>query len=525
MSVPARRAFMAGVVSAGAGLGAGEAVTGLLALGSAPPTSPVLAIGEGVIRVTPGDMAEAAIAAVGRLDKPLLVVGTVLGALLLGGLAGRLALVRRGLGLAVLVAMGGLGMAAVLSTPDASPVDVVPPAVAALVSMALLGYLLPWVSAATGATPVPSATASDPGHAGSRTEEARLGRRRFLARAGVVGLGAVALTGLGQALSAGRRAVESARASVRLALPRPAPPPGVQAPVRGAVPWVTPNDVFYRIDTALSVPRVLPQDWRLRVHGMVDRELDLSYEDLVARGLQQAWITLCCVSNEVGGPLIGNAEWSGVPVADVLADAGVHAGADAVLSTSADGWNCGTPLRALTDGRHALLAVAMNGEPLPVEHGFPVRMVVPGLYGFVSATKWVVDLEVTRFADFTAYWTQRGWAPRGPVKTQSRIDVPADGAEVSAGRVAVGGVAWAQHTGIRGVEVRVDDGPWRPARLARVPNVDTWRQWVFAWDAGPGQHRLAVRATDASGYTQTGRRTDIVPDGATGWHTITVTVA
>jgi DMSO/TMAO reductase YedYZ molybdopterin-dependent catalytic subunit len=519
MGVPARRAFVAGVVSVGAGLAAGEAVTGLLALGTAPGTSPVLAIGESVIRLTPGGVAEAAIAAVGRLDKPLLVGGTVLGAMLLGGLAGRLALVRRGLGLAVLVLMGGLGMAAVLSTPDSSVLDVVPPAVAALVSMALLGYLLPWTrTAAPGAATHPAG----PGTGGDGTA---LGRRRFLARAGAVGLGAVAMTGLGQALSAGRRAVESARASVTLALPRPAPPPGVQAPVRGVAPWVTPNDVFYRIDTALAVPRVLPQDWRLRVHGMVERELDLSYDDLVGRGLQQAWITLCCVSNEVGGPLIGNAEWSGVPVADLLAEAGVRPGADAVLSTSADGWNCGTPLRALTDGRRALLAVAMNGAPLPVEHGFPVRMVVPGLYGFVSATKWVVDLEVTRFADFTAYWTQRGWAPRGPVKTQSRIDVPADGAEVSAGRVAVGGVAWAQHTGIAGVEVRVDDGPWRPARLARVPNVDTWRQWVFAWDAEPGEHRLAVRATDASGYTQTGVRTDIVPDGATGWHTIAVTVS
>jgi DMSO/TMAO reductase YedYZ molybdopterin-dependent catalytic subunit len=522
MGVPARRAFAAGVASVAAGLGAGEAATGLLTIGAAAGTSPVLAIGEWVIRVTPGDLAEAAIAAVGRLDKPLLVVGTVLGALLLGGMAGRLALARSGVGLAVLVAMGGLGMAAALSTPDASVVDAVPPAVAALVSMALLGYLLPWARA-----PVPATT---PGAAPDTTaplgpDEAALGRRSFLARAGAVGLGAVALTGLGQALSAGRRAVESARASVALAVPRPVPPPGVQAPARGVVPWVTPNDVFYRIDTALAVPRVLPDDWRLRVHGMVERELEIGYDDLVGRGLRQAWVTLCCVSNEVGGPLIGNAEWSGVRVADLLAEAGVRPGADAVLSTSADGWNCGTPLRALTDGRNALLAVAMNGEPLPVEHGFPVRMVVPGLYGFVSATKWVVDLEVTRFADFTAYWTQRGWAPRGPVKTQSRIDVPADGAQVSAGRVAVGGVAWAQHTGIDRVEVRIDDGAWRPARLSRVPNVDTWRQWAFAWDAEPGEHLLAVRATDASGYTQTGRRTDIVPDGATGWHTISVTVS
>jgi DMSO/TMAO reductase YedYZ molybdopterin-dependent catalytic subunit len=500
-----QRGALAGVVAVGAGLGAAEVVTGLLALSA----SPVLAIGEGVIRLTPGDLAEAAIAAVGRLDKPLLVAGTVVAALLLGGLAGLLALRRPWAGTTLLLAMGALGVAAARSTADSSLADAVPPVVAALVALVTLTYLLRWAVAPDSA----------PGRA------AATGRRQFLTRAGVVALGAVALTGVGQVLAGGRRAVESARATVALALPSPRPPQGVSVPVDGVAPWVTPNGDFYRIDTALAVPRVLPQDWRLRVHGMVDRELELTYDDLVGRGLQQAWVTLCCVSNVVGGSLISNAQWSGVPLADLLDEAGVRPGADAVLSTSADGWNCGTPLAALTDGRAALLAVAMNGEPLPLEHGFPVRMVVPGLYGYVSATKWVVDLEVSRFADFTAYWTERGWSPRGPVKTQSRIDVPRDGDEVPAGTVAVGGIAWAQHTGIERVEVRVDDGRWRPARLARVPNVDTWRQWAFAWDADPGEHRLAVRATDASGYTQTGEPSDVVPDGATGWHTIAVTVA
>ena len=508
MSDSAKRAALAGLVSVGAGLGAAEVATGLLSLS----TSPVLAIGEGVIRITPGDIAEAAIATVGRLDKPLLVVGTVLGSLLLGALAGWLSLRRQGAGLAVLVAMGGLGMLAALSPADSSVADAVPPAVAALVAMALLGWLMPY--ARTDATDATDATSQD-----------SLGRRQFLVRAGLVGLGAVALTAAGRTLSQGRQAVEAAREAVALRLRRPVAPPGVSAPVQGIAPWITPNDVFYRIDTALAVPRVVPEDWQLRVHGMVDREIVLGYDDLVGRGLQEAWITLCCVSNEVGGSLISNARWAGVPIAGILAEAGVHPDADAVLSTSADGWNCGTPLKALTDDRGSMLAVAMNGEPLPVEHGFPVRMVVPGLYGFVSATKWVVDLEVTRFADFSAYWTQRGWSPRGPVKTQSRIDVPNDGAQVGAGRVAVGGIAWAQHTGIERVEVRIDDGPWRSARLASVPNVDTWRQWAYAWDAEPGEHRIAVRATDASGYTQTGVPSDVVPDGATGWHTIVVTVA
>jgi len=503
MKESAKRGVVAGVVSVGAGLGAAEVVTGLLSLS----TSPVLALGESIIRITPGDVAEAAIAAVGQLDKPLLVVGTVLGALVLGGVAGWLAVRSTAAGFALLVAMGGLGMAATMATADSSAADALPPVIAALLSIALLGWLLSWARGTT-----------------ARPESAAVDRRQFLVRAGLVGLGAVALTGAGRLLAGGRQAIEAARQTVALRLPKPVVPAGVSVPVPGVASWLTPNDEFYRIDTALAIPRVMPEDWRLRIHGMVDRELELTYADLVGRGLQQHWFTLCCVSNEVGGSLISNAQWSGVRIADVLAEAGVQPGADAVLSTSADGWNCGTPLEALTDDRAALFAVAMNGEPLPVEHGFPVRMVVPGLYGYVSATKWVVDLEVSRFADFSAYWTQRGWSARGPVKTQSRIDVPRDGAGVSAGRVAVAGVAWAQHTGVDRVEVRIDDGPWQEAQLARVPNLDTWRQWTYAWDAEPGEHRIAVRATDDSGYTQTSERADVVPDGATGWHTIVVDV-
>jgi DMSO/TMAO reductase YedYZ molybdopterin-dependent catalytic subunit len=199
--------------------------------------------------------------------------------------------------------------------------------------------------------------------------------------------------------------------------------------------------------------------------------------------------------------------------------------ADAVKSTSADDMTIGTPLAALTDdGRDALLAVAMNGEPLPLEHGFPVRMVTPGLYGYVSATKWLVDLEVTRFQDFDAYWTPRGYAERAPIKTSSRIDVPRSFARVSPGPTPVAGVAWSQDRGIETVEVRVDGGPWQRARLAAEDNVDTWRQWVWQWDATPGNHRIEVRATDSTGYTQTSDRAPIAPDGSTGWHSVNVTV-
>jgi DMSO/TMAO reductase YedYZ molybdopterin-dependent catalytic subunit len=299
-------------------------------------------------------------------------------------------------------------------------------------------------------------------------------------------------------------------------------PQGANVDVPDMPPWMTPADDFYRIDTAIYVPAVRPQEWQLRIHGLVDREVVIDYEQLIARRMTEAWVTICCVSNDVGGSLIGNAWWSGVRVADLLREAGVQPGADAVLQTSDDGWTCGTPLGVLTDDRNAMLAVAMNGEPLPVDHGFPVRTVVPGLYGYVSACKWVVDLKVTRFADISAYWTDRGWSELGPVKISSRIDVPRDGGEIAASGGRVAGVAWAQHTGIERVEVSVDDGDWQAAELARVPDDDTWVQWVATLDLEPGDHALRVRATDKDGLVQTGEEQGALPDGATGWHTIDV---
>jgi DMSO/TMAO reductase YedYZ molybdopterin-dependent catalytic subunit len=322
-------------------------------------------------------------------------------------------------------------------------------------------------------------------------------------------------------------AAEASRQAVRLPAPASPEPPLPASPepgVRGVVPFRISNADFYRIDTALLAPRVEAASWRLRLHGLVDREVTLDYAALMRSGLVERDVTLTCVSNEVGGDLIGNARWLGLPLAPLLRRAGPHPDADMVLSTSADGWTASTPLPVLLDGRDAMLAVGMNGVPLPVEHGFPVRMVVPGLYGYVSATKWVVDLEVTRFDRATAYWTSRGWSDHGPVKTQSRIDVPKDGAQVSPGMVAVAGVAWAQHRGISRVEVRVDGGSWQQARLAAVPSTDTWRQWVFTWEATRGEHRLQVRAVDGTSAVQTGDQAPPEPDGATGWHTISVQV-
>jgi DMSO/TMAO reductase YedYZ molybdopterin-dependent catalytic subunit len=302
-------------------------------------------------------------------------------------------------------------------------------------------------------------------------------------------------------------------------------PAKVSVGVPGVEPFVTRNADFYRIDTALTVPQMEPKDWRLTIHGRVKRPLTLTYEQLLARPMVERYITLACVSNEVGGELVGNARWLGVPIKDLLDEVEPDDSADQVVSRSVDGYTAGTPTAALRDGRDALLAVGMNGEPLPVEHGFPVRMVVPGLYGYVSATKWLTELELSRFSDFSAYWVRRDYAALAPVKTQSRIDTPAAGRRLEQGLVVVAGVAWAQHRGVSAVEVRVDDGPWQQAQLAAVPSVDTWRQWSWPWQATPGEHRLEVRATDNTGQVQTGQVHEPLPDGATGRHTIKVRIA
>ena len=352
-------------------------------------------------------------------------------------------------------------------------------------------------------------------------------RRQFLAAAGTAGALGLVAVGMGRLAGTAGRAVSAVRATVRLPGPRvsaPAVPAGVDVGVDGVAPWATPPGDFYRIDTALVVPQVDPTTWTLRVHGLVEQEVELTWDELLASDLVEAWVTLCCVSNPVGGDLVGNQRWLGLPVREVLARARPLSDADMVLSRSADGWTASTPITALTDGRDALLAVGMDGAPLPVEHGFPVRLVVPGLYGYVSATKWVTELEVTRFADASAYWTDRGWAPRGPVKTQSRIEVPGDGAQLEAGEVVVAGTAWAQHRGITRVQVQVDRGPWQDATLADSGGIDSWRQWRWTWTAAePGRHELRARAFDPEG-PQTGAVADVLPDGATGYDYVQVSV-
>ncbi len=365
-----------------------------------------------------------------------------------------------------------------------------------------------------------------PGRVAGDDLPAAFDRRAFLKAAVAVS----AVAGAGGLISRqyGGAAAAASRADITIPRPTtPAPPlpSGASLDVPGITPYLTGNKDFYRVDTALRVPDVPVDGWTLRIHGMVDKELNLTYEDLLSRRLVEDRITLTCVSNPVGGEYLGNATWIGVPLRDLLMEAGVQDGADAVKSTSADDFTAGTPLPVLLDEkRGALVAIAMNGEPLPLAHGFPARMVTPGLYGYVSATKWLVDLEVTRFADFEAYWTSRGYAAEAPIKTSSRIDVPRSFAKVKAGRTPVAGVAWSQDRGVQGVEVRVDGGDWQEADLATEDNLNTWRQWVWQWDAEPGSHTLEVRATDRSGYTQTSERAPIAPDGSTGWDSVNVTV-
>ncbi|HEY4466042.1 MAG TPA: molybdopterin-dependent oxidoreductase, partial [Streptosporangiaceae bacterium] len=354
----------------------------------------------------------------------------------------------------------------------------------------------------------------------------RPGRRRFLVVSGVAAA-AAAVTGFaGRELNA-RQSVTQARAALRFprpATPAPPLPAGSDLRLPGLSPFVTPNGPFYRVDTAIILPQVAPDTWHLRVHGMVEREITISFAELLRRPLIEHYVTLTCVSDPVSGPYVGNAKWLGPSLAALIREARPRAGASQLLCTSTDGFTSGTPLEAVLDGRDALLAVAMNGTPLPVEHGFPARMVIPGLYGYVSATKWVTDIKVTTFQAEIAYWVQRGWSQQAPIKTESRIDIPFTGATLAGGRTAVAGVAWAQHRGIDAVEVRVDGGPWHQATLAAVPGIDTWRQWVWYWDATPGNHTIEARATDATGRTQTALQAATTPNGATGYPTATVTV-
>jgi len=475
-------------------------------------TDPIGAVGSRVIDHVPAAVKDWAIRTFGTSDKVALEVGIVVLLLLVSFGVGVAARRRPPVAQGIVVAMGVVGMLSAKGTDGIGAY--VPALVGTVVSLLALWFVT--------TPPVTRGRRSAPDLVPG------LQRRDFMIRASAVGAATATVGAIGYGVRSGR-VTQLNEAAAKISLPTPqsaAPVVGADAAIgHGVEPFITPNDSFYRIDTALSVPRIDLADWRLRIDGMVDHPLTLTFDQLLDLGVVERIITMCCVSNEVGGKLIGNARWLGVPLTKVLEKVGVQRGATQVASESDDGWTCGFPTSVALDGRDALIAVGMNGEPLPPEHGFPVRLVVPGLYGYVSSTKWLTRINLTTMEDFEGYWIPRGWSQLGPVKTQSRIDVPRTGTSVSAGRQVIAGVAWAQHRGISKVEARVDDGDWMEATLSTDVTDDAWRQWVVEWDAVPGDHKIYVRATDSTGVTQPSEISAPDPDGATGWHSIRVSVS
>jgi DMSO/TMAO reductase YedYZ molybdopterin-dependent catalytic subunit len=506
-------AALCGLVSAAFGLGIAELAAALIR----PEASPVIAVGNAAIAASPQSVKDFAIRNFGTGDKPVLVAGIVVVLAVAAMIVGVIGLTHRTAAALAALALGVVGAVAALTGSSVHPLDAAPSLLAGISATAVLMMLLNRLDQIPApADPVTGAI-----------DRGNLDRRRVLVAGGLTAAAAV-IAGVGGRFLE-RTHYQALASRSRIRLPKPASPvrplpAGASLDVPGLSPFLTTNAAFYRVDTALVVPQVVADTWRLRIHGMVDNPMTLSFRDLAARKLIERDITLTCVSNEVGGPYVSTATFLGAPLADLLREAKVRPGAQQIASRSVDGWTSGTPTSVVLDGRDAMLAIGMNGVPLPVEHGFPVRMVVPGLYGYVSATKWLVDLELTTFGAFDPYWVQRGWSQQAPIKTESRIDTPQSGADLTRGRIPIAGIAWAQHRGIRKVEVRVDDGPWHEATLALEPSADTWRQWVWRWDATSGQHTLAVRATDDDGVTQTSAVADPVPNGATGWHTIQVSV-
>jgi DMSO/TMAO reductase YedYZ molybdopterin-dependent catalytic subunit len=530
-----------GLITAFVAIGVAQLVAGF----TGPQFGPVVAVGGAAIDSAPAPVKNFAISAFGANDKRVLIAGILVVLAVFAALIGVAALRRLALGLAGLAVFTLIGLAAALTRPDSSAIDALPVLAGAAAGAYTMYRLVKAASATERALSAPPPGAAVPAAVAGGAREAgrswtaagppprpvepasRPGRRAFLVTGSVAVVAGWAGVLAGQRLAGPSSAVVRARTTLRFPPPaHPAPPlpAGSDLHIRGLSPFITPNGSFYRVDTALILPEVDPASWQLKIHGMVDRELTITFADLLRMPLTEDYITLCCVSNPVAGPYIGNARWLGASLAGLLRSAGIRSGADQLLCTSVDGFTSGTPAQVVMDGRDALVAVAMNGTPLPVAHGFPARLVVPGLYGYVSACKWVTDINVTTFAGAQGYWIPRGWSQQAPIKTESRIDVPNGSGPVTAGRRQVAGVAWAQHKGIDAVEVRVDGGPWHQARLAAVPGIDTWRQWVWDWEATPGDHRIEARATDATGYTQTALQAPPEPNGASGYPMVAVSV-
>jgi DMSO/TMAO reductase YedYZ molybdopterin-dependent catalytic subunit len=501
-------AVIAGLAAAAAGVGLSELAAAIIA----PRASPVLVVGSLVIDLAPKWVKDLTIALFDTGDKAALLV--ILGMVLVGGaaLAGLLDAKWPPSG-RILFALGGA--AAVIAAMTRAGAGMADPMPAFFGTIAAV-IMLPLLNRRT-----------KPRGDRLSVEPEGVTRRRFITWVGATAAAGAVAAVAGRAISASYDAVQAVRTTFTLppaAVPLESIPASASFDVDGLSELFTPNAEFYRIDTALQVPVIDPNDWVLKITGMVEKPFELTYAELIALPLEESATTIACVSNEVGGDLIGTAVWLGYPIRHLLERAKPKASADMVLSRSSDGFTASTPIEALQDDRNAILAVAMNDEPLPLEHGYPVRMIVPGLYGYVSATKWVTELKVTRFADDPAYWTVRGWTERGPVKLSSRIDVPRAGDQVQSGEVVVAGVAWAPHTGISAVQVRIDDDDWLDAELTDPVGIDTWRQWRLVWRATRGDHDITVRAVDANGDVQSSDSVPPFPDGSEGYARRTISV-
>lgn len=459
-----------------------------------PAASPVLAVGSQVIDLTPTPMKEWAIRQFGTRDKPILVGSVFAGVLVLSAVAGLLARRRTSYGAGLLVVLVLLAAGATLNRPQSEALDLLPSLVAAVTAVLALVLLTR-----------------------PRGDGTLAGGRRGVLMAGALAALAVAAGGAGEWIARARTRIADVTLPAA-ADPAPPLPAGIEGTVKGVTPFRTPNTDFYRVDTRLSLPVIDLDDWSLTIDGDVDQEVTFTFDELLEMSMVERDITLTCVSNDVGGKYVGAARWLGVPLRDLLARAGVDGtGADQILSTDVEGMTISTPLDLALDGRDALLAVGMNGDPLPLEHGFPARLVIPGLYGFISATKWISRMTLTTYAEQDAYWTKRKWATDAPIKISSRIDTPKSLSTIDAGPTFVGGVAWAQRQGgVAKVEVRIDGGPWQQATLGPDGGNDYWRQWYLPWDATSGSHSLAVRATSGDGETQTAVRATPFPAGSSG---------
>lgn len=496
-------AAFSGVVATVAALAAGELAAGLLP--GVP--SPILAVGRTLIDFQPAGAKSVFVDLFGTGDKLALQVLILLVALALGAGIGILGRSRPTVAISVLGAFVVAGVIAGLRDPAVSPTLAVG---AGLGELAIGAWTLDRLlaAAATGAA-----------RRSGRGSMPDWSRRTLLIQGGGIAIGAVVAGAIGRTFLERQRSAPPgglpvAESPVSL-------PAGADLSLDGLTPIVVPSPDFYRIDTALLTPNIDRESWQLRIHGMVDREVTLTYAQLIALPIIEQYVTIACVSNLVGGGLVGNAKWTGVRLRDVLDMAGVKPGATQMVGRSADGWTAGTPTAWVMDPeREPMIAIGMNGAPLPREHGFPARVIVPGLYGYVSATKWVTELEFTTLEAFDAYWVPLGWAKEAPILTQSRIDVPSNGSSIPAGPTTIAGVAWAPDRGIAKVEVSLDSGDWHETTLSVPISKATWVQWTYPWTATPGNHAVRVRATDDTGQTQTETETRPDPSGSRGWHHI-----